>query len=495
MKKNFLLVLLLLAISLTFGACRKAKVVEEPVITEAPVEVEKPVYVEEKNIVEPTPVIIELPKEELKPVFIEPEPVIIESEPIKTLTKNDVAYWLEKYDDDELNQILMTQDDIKLFNDLNIENSIPLVDLKKEKTVLTKSELTKLIKSVSTPSKSQRYDENGAIVDNNFYNKLNENLDLDSISNSNEIQYAICTNRTILRTYPTDAKITKEPFQFEFDRFAETAVYAAEPLLVYKESKDKNWYFVRMYNYIGWINANDIALTSRDNLFEYVEKAPFIVVNADKIYLEGNEFSMGTRLPISKINYENEDKTVIIPVRKSDGTAEFKNVSVNSSLDVSLGYLSYNRKNILIQAFKLLDDPYGWGGLNGGRDCSAFIIDIYRTFGLDLPRNSYEQGKLSLGKQYPMPYDMNIESREELFRTLKPGTPLYILGHVMIYLGEDNGDFFIIHNYTGNYTRDNGNLEYNRVMSTTISPLSMRLFNGKTYLERIYTGKDFILNK
>ena len=52
-----------------------------------------------------------------------------------------------------------------------------------------------------------------------------------------------------------------------------------------------------------------------------------------------------------------------------------------------------------------------------------------------------------LGKKYPMPYEMPLEEREEAFRRLKPGTPLFILGHVMIYLGEDNDDFYIIHNF------------------------------------------------
>lgn len=492
MKKNVIFILLMLAILLSFGACRKAKVKEEePVIIAKPVEEEKPVFVP-KPVETPKPIVLEIPKEEPKPIFIEPEPIVIVEKPKKVITKMDVEFWLEKYDDFELNQILMTQDEIKKFNIQNIANSIPLVDLKEEKTVLTKAELTKLIKSISVPSKSPRYDEEGNLVNAKFYNDLNKNLNLDSIQNMNEVKYAICTNRTILRTYPTAKKISKEPLQLEFDRFAETAVYPAEPLLVLNESKDKEWYFVRMYNYIGWINKYDIAFTTKDTMFEYIDKAPFVIVTADKLYIDGAEFSMGVRLPLSTVNYENEDKIVIIPKRNDDGTLQFKNVAISKNEDVSIGYLSYTRKNILIQSFKLMNDPYGWGGINGGRDCSAFIIDIYKTFGLLLPRNSYEQGKLSLGKQYPMPYEMSVPKREELFRTLKPGTPLFILGHVMIYLGEHNGDFYIIHNFTGNFTEENGTLQFNRVMATTVSPLSMRLFNGKMYLERIYTAKDFI---
>ncbi|MFO7637354.1 MAG: NlpC/P60 family protein [Clostridia bacterium] len=29
-----------------------------------------------------------------------------------------------------------------------------------------------------------------------------------------------------------------------------------------------------------------------------------------------------------------------------------------------------------------LGEPYGWGGMNNARDCSALVMDVFRTFRL-----------------------------------------------------------------------------------------------------------------
>ena len=33
------------------------------------------------------------------------------------------------------------------------------------------------------------------------------------------------------------------------------------------------------------------------------------------------------------------------------------------------------RRGLLTEAFRYLDTPYGWGGQQGGRDCSRFVMD------------------------------------------------------------------------------------------------------------------------
>jgi cell wall-associated NlpC family hydrolase len=53
--------------------------------------------------------------------------------------------------------------------------------------------------------------------------------------------------------------------------------------------------------------------------------------------------------------------------------------------------MRYTGRNILELAFSRLGDSYGWGNIDGKRDCSAYIKDIYRCFGFELPRNSWAQ--------------------------------------------------------------------------------------------------------
>ena len=80
-----------------------------------------------------------------------------------------------------------------------------------------------------------------------------------------------------------------------------------------------------------------------------------------------------------------------IPSRENDGSLTFKKGFIRSGEDVYKGFLPYTQENIAHQAFKMLDHPYGWGDMAGGRDCSRFIMDLFRTFGILMPRNSKEQ--------------------------------------------------------------------------------------------------------
>ena len=54
-------------------------------------------------------------------------------------------------------------------------------------------------------------------------------------------------------------------------------------------------------------------------------------------------------------------------------------------------YLPLTRANLLRQGFKFLGERYGWGHSYNARDCSGFVSDVYRSFGVQLPRNTRDQ--------------------------------------------------------------------------------------------------------
>ena len=47
---------------------------------------------------------------------------------------------------------------------------------------------------------------------------------------------------------------------------------------------------------------------------------------------------------------------------------------------------------MLHQSFKFLGERYGWGHSYNARDCSGFVSEVYRSFGVQLPRNTRDQG-------------------------------------------------------------------------------------------------------
>jgi hypothetical protein len=59
--------------------------------------------------------------------------------------------------------------------------------------------------------------------------------------------------------------------------------------------------------------------------------------------------------------------------------------------DSSDDYLPLTRANLIRQAFKFLGERYGWGHSYDARDCSGFVSEVYRSMGVQLPRNTRDQ--------------------------------------------------------------------------------------------------------
>ena len=94
------------------------------------------------------------------------------------------------------------------------------------------------------------------------------------------------------------------------------------------------------------------------------------------------------------------------------------------------------RRALLEKAFSYLDTPYGWGGTEGGRDCSRFVMDTLGSFGLRLPRPSGLQAKAGT-----MGIDVSkLASNAEKLGTIdaahtRGAVLLHFPGHIMLYLG------------------------------------------------------------
>jgi hypothetical protein len=116
--------------------------------------------------------------------------------------------------------------------------------------------------------------------------------------------------------------------------------------------------------------------------------------------------------------------------------------------DVHSAFLPYTQKNLAYQAFKMLHQPYGWGEMFGARDCSRFIMDIFATFGILMPRNSKLQARIGIG--LGQVDGMSIkEKKKVLDRAIPLISILRLPGHIMLYLGKDKGKHYVIHNIWG----------------------------------------------
>lgn len=395
----------------------------------------------------------------------------------KILTRNDSKYWIDKLEDKHT--LLMDESQIIDFNKENFAEHDFLVDLRNHKSTIDKLELKKQITSFSIKPDETRYNSKGNAMDEAYFIKLDSNLNIDNIEKTIPIKYGLTTDRTILRKFPTAEPSYKKKDDIEFDRFAETAVYPWEPLIIYSESKDGQWYFCRMYNYIGWISKDHVAIGNKEDIFSKTNKGEFLIVIDKQISIDHILFDMGIKIPLLE-----EDKNhyiILLPQRDGNGELEFIEKKLAKSDKLNKGYLPYTRANIIEQGFKFLGESYGWGGMNNTRDCSGFIMDIHRTFGLKLPRNASQQELESIGKSY------NLNDIENL----PEATSLYMPGHTMLYIGEDQGEYFMLHQFQGYYEEQGDKLNYIHMMETAVTPVTIKLSTGQTYIDSVNRVKDF----
>ena len=326
-----------------------------------------------------------------------------------------------------------------------------------------------------------------------FYDQLERNLNLQAIRDANPVSWGFVVRRSDLRTFPTDAAASEDDESDDFDLFQETAVNIAEPLAVLHRSADGKWLYVQLVNYRGWLRADDVALAADRQNWQARRELPFVVITGTKVAprdaVMGKPVAdwragMGAKLPF--FGMKKEGYQVEIPRRDAQGAVIWQKAWIHGKADVSVGYLPYTRANILRQAFKMLGEHYGWGGLNEGRDCSSFIMDIYNVFGIRAPRNADQQEAVP-GRRIVLRGIGDVASRYALLTQASPGATLHMRNHVMLYLGEHNGKHYAIHSL-GSYgdasrPRSDGSLPRIGVMQIVVGDLDLPLRSGRRFIE------------
>lgn len=333
---------------------------------------------------------------------------------------------------------------------------------------------------------------NGRLIDWQYKQSLLAECNLDNIDAEIAVSHGVTLRRTNLRTLPSSVGLFSTGADTNFDMLQETAIDPAEPILILHTSKSGAFYYIQMRNYRGWAAAKDIAALPYHDWLNYAEPDNFLIVTDNRFSLRVNDedliYQMGAKLPL--LNGSNETYTVRIPAKSPAGLFTEQTAAINANAPVHLGYLPYTRNQIISQSFKFLHDPYGWGGLKNSVDCSSFIADIYRSFGIELPRNADEQ-EMSAGISYPMQNLTNAEKKQAL-RQLKAGDALFFDGHTMLYLGMTNDTPFIIHSL-GSHTKHypGGAREKIRTMQVVVSDLSLQRYSGETFLDALTSAVSY----
>lgn len=416
---------------------------------------------------------------------------------------NTPSFWTNNTDD--VKNVLLSEDHIKSFNKA-IKLKIPsLTSLPTKETALSGKIITQYIQSYSIPHKNL-FDCNGQLVNGNFYKETLLNRNLENISDIVPIKYGITLHKSSLRAFPT-----KNPIYYSiehsklnnFDRFQETGCFPCESLILLHRSLDKEWYFVKTCNYMGWIKAQDIAVCdNKDELFDYINSKKFLMVTGKEIIVNIDKDNnapvkikcgMGTKLCKLQSSGSLGNYVIKFPTAQSNGKILFKTAYVSKGDGVTIGYLPYTRENIITQAFKLLNTDYDWGEKFNGKDCSSFIMTVYKSFGFLLPRNANEQEKsfVNVNNSVVFSSQDTLEHRYNYLNKLKTGAALFKAGHVMMYLGKYNGIHYMIHSFAEYGVKNGSSLETKLALGVAVSPVNLLTSSGKTFLETLTSAVQY----
>lgn len=412
-------------------------------------------------------------------------------------------YWTQTVNDAD--QILADADTISSINAASLSDpDCNMNDLENEEEVfdgvaLNRARWKSAMSDLSTFLDGKHYEETGNIISGNFAMDVLENLDDPDAAEDMQIRYGICVHRSDVRVYPTKLIIADDPGDYDFDNVQNSGIKVGEPVTVYAMSRDGAYYYCHTSCVSGWIPSEDIAICRDKEEWEKAWKFDdddIMVVTSSKMILEesntspelsGLMLTMGTVLQkvkpyeygtfiTNRSPYYNH--TVWIPVRNAEGMYERRRALISVHHDVSDGYLPLTSNNILTQAYKMLGDAYGWGAMLSSADCSSYVRDVYKCFGMDLPRNTTWQSAMPALK-----YDLSLaddDTKKELFDRLPAGTVLFFKGHEMIYLGHEQGQYYVI-SATSSMMYPGGK-DRTRIRGVIINSLDEKRANGNTWL-------------
>lgn len=352
------------------------------------------------------------------------------------------------------------------------------------------------------------YDEHGRAVETSAIDALLANVNAAAIPPTQQTRFGMVVRRSDLRTFPTHMRLFNAPDNgTDIDRLQEDALFPGTPVAIVHESHDGEWWFVVSPRYAAWISKRDVAQGKADEVFAYTHKQPYVVVTGamartvftpEQPEVSELQLEMGQRLPLltdwpadKPVNGQHPYTAHIVelPMRAEDGSLRFAAALLPKTADVAADYLPLTRANLIRQSFKFLGERYGWGNSYNARDCSGFVSEVYRSFGVQLPRNTRDQGVSPALNRIAFSADDDHEKRLAVLRELQVGDLVYIPGHVMMVIGQDGGGPYVIHDTTGiTYRNAQGVITRVHLNGVSVTPL-LPLLDGKeqSRVDRIYS--------
>lgn len=421
--------------------------------------------------------------------------------PNVTADMSDASYWSKD------SSLLMTVDEIEALNALSVaEKDTHMYDLKNHAEIIDGVSLNSALLSSSKADADYylgwTYIDGSPATEESFMEFIN-NTQNPNPQKEQQILYGIAVKRTHLRAFPSPRAIGDDPNDKDFDYQYLSSIRVNEPVVITSISNDGKYYLAKNICCSGWIPTDSVAICKdKAQWLSAWDIAPenTLVVYGDKVYTEYSNtaaetsslmLTMGTVLETADPSDPNvlidnraayQNYVVWLPTRNTDGSYGKKLTLISEHNKVSLGYLPLTKENIAKVAFSALGNTYGWGGSLLSDDCSGYIRNIYKCFGLELARNTVWQTAMPMARS-DMRY-MCREERAELLDSLPIGSILYFNGHEMLYLGKENGKYYVVSSISTIMQPENPAVRQ-RIRSIVINTTDIKRASGNSWLDEL----------
>ncbi|CAM5443212.1 C40 family peptidase [Rhodanobacter lindaniclasticus] len=386
-----------------------------------------------------------------------------------------------------------------------LERDPSMHDLRALPATLDRARVAGWIEGLSERPSRPLFDVDGKSVPASTLDALMANRALDAIPATQSTRYGLVVRRAALRTFPTALRVFNEQGDTDIDRFQETAEFPGTPVVIAHASADGQWLFVVSPRYAAWTRKDNVAEGSAAAVLGYADKTPYRVITGatertvftpEQPAVSQLQLDMGTRVPLltdlppdQPVNGQTPYAAHVLelPLRQADGTLAFTPALLQKNTDTAADYLPLTRANILRQAFKFLGERYGWGHAYDGRDCSGFVSDVYRSMGVQMPRNTSRQAISPALAHRTFTAKDNHEARLKAAHELQVGDLVYIPGHVMMVIGQWHGQPYVIHDVGGmGYRNADGSRVRIKLNAVSVTPLLPMLYGkDSTYIDHM----------
>jgi len=318
----------------------------------------------------------------------------------------------------------------------------------------------------------------GIVYSSEEIDKLAEEMAFDRISGNLRAVQGLIVNCARLRIVPSlnEENIGLTNNASRWDMWNLDILPVGSLVQVLHASKTGGFLFVLTERGYGWVRSEKVAFGKKADLEQFSQNSDFWLCTGDKVPFYSNPqckyvsgwFSMGDHLPA----VGESDHQIKVPVRRINGELAIETAWLSPDADVHRGYLPYTRKNVVVQALKLLDNIYDWTGGWYGRNHVTDLRDIFGCFGFHLPAN----GVLLSFFNTDSPTLLHPDQGQQVqYQTILGNPPFLTLqmvssGHSQLYLGDYNGVPIVFDTHGYSYKDDQGrDLVVRRCVIGTIS--------------------------